>query len=100
VNFIPDDRSKHPDFVTRIGPYYHFLAKRSDNQDLQLGAFAVYTWSKASAELKGNNIGLESGYKYQFGNSFYLFPRGLVTYPFNTKKPFPGKELLCGMVLN
>ncbi|KPK82115.1 MAG: hypothetical protein AMS27_14865 [Bacteroides sp. SM23_62_1] len=94
------DRSKHPDFVTRIGPYYHFLANKSENQDLQLGTFGGYTWSKNTDDLKGMNVGLELGYKYQFSNSFYLFPRGLITYPFQSKKPFPGLELLIGKVIN
>jgi len=94
------DRSKHPDVVIRSGPYYHFLVKTSDNQDLQLGPFAGYAWSKTNVNMTGLNTGLELGYKYQFNNSFYLFPKGLITYPFHTNKPFPGLELLVGKVLN
>lgn len=43
------NRSKHPGGVIRLGPYYHFLAKGSDNQDLQIGLNTGYAWSKTCA---------------------------------------------------
>ena len=91
-------KEKHPDFVIRTGPRYHFFNKKEfgDKNDLYLGAFAGYFWSKEIQQQKFFNFGPEIGYKYKFDNPLLINTKIFITSPFDTLKIIPGFECMLG----
>ncbi len=94
-------KEKHPDFVIRIGPRYHIFNNKDygDRNDLYLGAFTGYFWSKSVGNMKFFNIGTEVGYKYQFGTPVYINSKMFITSPIPKPRIIPGFECLFGYVL-
>ena len=89
----------HPYYVLRLGGRYHFLENGNTINDLHSGIYSGFTRSKSNRQNQFF-LGADVGYKYRFRGSFYLFPRGLLTYSPNGSKVFPGFEFLLGKVNN
>ena len=91
-------KEKHPDFVIRTGPRYHFFNKKefADKNDLYLGTFVGYFWSKEVQEQKFFNFGPEIGYKYKFDNPLLINTKAFITSPVDKLKIIPGFECMLG----
>ena len=89
---------RHPDYVIRVGPRYHAFHRKDfgHRNDLCLGAFAGYTWSKKLDQFRSFNLGAETGYKYQFEKPVLLNSKILITCPIRESIFFPGFEFLVG----
>ena len=89
----------HPDYVFRSGGRYHFLKTTDTRNDLHCGPYIGYARLKSS----GHNqlfLGADVGYRYRFSDSFFVFPRTMITYFPGSKKVTPGLECLLGGVIN
>ena len=80
-------RGKHPDFVLRFGPRYHFFHHKDYNtkNDLYAGINGGYIWSKSNVKHKSGFLGMDIGYKYMvcnpvYINSKFLIPNGLFLF--------------------
>jgi hypothetical protein len=94
-------KEKHPDFVVRTGSRYHtFSSKEFGNRnDLYIGAFIGYAWSKEIEQQKFLNFGPEIGYKYKFNNPLLINTKVFLTSPVNKPEIIPGFECLLGYAI-
>ena len=88
----------HPDLVFRTGGRYHFLKSTDTCNDLHIGPYTGFTRTKGITENQ-YFLGTDLGYRYRFSDSYYLYPRALITYTFGDWQVMPGAELLLGRVL-
>jgi len=91
-------REKHPDFVFRIGPRYHMMNSkdRGARNDLWLGAFGGYIWSKDYENMRQFNFGPEFGYKHKTKNALFFSSKIFLTSPYKEKKMKMGMEGMAG----
>ena len=85
----------HPDIVLSAGPRFY----RSDQKDtagLYTGLNGGFIWYRADSENSRLTLGGELGFKAYLGKSFYLLPRGLLTWPVGSTGVLPGFECLGG----
>ena len=94
-------KSKHPDFIFRIGPRYHFYHDKDygDKKDLYTGLFSGYSGSQDYNEHTSYFLGMDLGYKYQFNKNTFVNAKGLITYPIKKYKILPGIEGLLGYIV-
>ena len=94
-------REKHPDFLVRIGPRFHFFYEKEFNvqHDLYSGIYAGYIWSKSNLRQKSIFLGADIGYKYMVHHPIFINPKFLLSYPLKSPKFLPGFECLLGSVL-
>ena len=91
-------RETHPDFVFRTGPRYHAFHDEDfgERNDLYIGVFAGYFWSKQVEQLSAFNGGGEAGYKYKFEDPIFINSKVFITVPFDRQRIIPGLECLLG----
>jgi len=91
-------KEKHPDIVMRAGPRYHLLSNKdcSDRNDLYLGAFGGFIWSKDYETMRQFNFGPEFGYKHKTRSALFFSSKIFLTSPYKDKKMQLGMEGLTG----
>ncbi len=90
-------KMNHPDYVFRIGGRYHYL--NNSDHDINSSLFTGFTYHK-NDNSKNPYAGIDSGYRYRFGNDYFVYPRALVTYGFIKSYIYPGFECLLGKAFN
>ena len=90
-------KMNHPDYIFRIGGRYHYLENADHN--FNSGLFTGFTYFK-NDNSKNSYAGIDSGYRYRFGNDYYIYPRALLTYGFIKSNIYPGFECLLGKAFN
>lgn len=92
-------KNNHPGYVFRTGGRYHFLGNSNTKNDLHGGLYCGFTKSKNYIKNK-YFLGIDAGYRYRFKDTYYVFPRTLITYSPHNSHVLPGFEVLLGKVNN
>ena len=95
-------RQKHPEFVLRTGPGFHYLSNKSfeDTQDLYTGINIGYISSRTHIRLNTLFISADVGYKIMLQHPVYWNSKIHLTRPLSQATLQPGFESLLGITVN
>jgi len=92
---------RHPDLIATAALRYYLSPGDPDAAGSYAGVSSSYFYRKPGESDKLARdvaFGIEAGYKFLMGDSFYLLPRGLLNYTIRGESILPGAEVSAGIL--